>query len=148
MPREMPMTNAANTPGSPTQANVSIESMLGVKEKTLWQTLISSQAFWVTVALVVICVIMSIREPRFHSEDNFYNITRNFAFIGIMALGVTAVIITGGIDLSVGSIMGLTAVASGLVLEGGNPWYAAVAAGLTAGLAAGIVNGVTVAYVG
>ena len=52
---------------------------------------------------------MSIREPRFASEDNFYNITRNFAFIGIMALGLTAVIITGGIDLSVGSIMGLVA---------------------------------------
>jgi ribose transport system permease protein len=142
------MTDAANTPGSPTQANVSIESMLGVKEKTLWQTIVSSQAFWVTVALLVICVIMSIREPRFHSEDNFYNITRNFAFIGIMALGVTAVIITGGIDLSVGSIMGLTAVASGLVLEAGSPWYAAVAAGLAAGLAAGIVNGLLVAYVG
>src|SRR4051812_10898589 len=109
----------------PASANVSIESVLGVKEKGLWGALVASQAFWVTIALVVICVLMSIREPRFATEDNFYNITRNFAFIGIMALGLTAVIITGGIDLSVGSIMGLVAVAAGLTLEAQYPWWAA-----------------------
>ena len=50
-----------------------------------------------------------------------------------MALGMTAVIITGGIDLSVGSIMGLVGVVSGLILQAGNPWYVAVVAGLLAG---------------
>ncbi len=129
-------------------AGVSIESVLGVREKTLWQTLVSSQAFWVTIALIVICVLMSIREPRFATEDNFYNITRNFAFIGIMALGATVVIVTGGIDLSVGSIMGLVAVACGLTLEAGYPWYAAVGAGLGAGALAGAINGSLIAYVG
>src|SRR3954470_10030393 len=148
MPREAPMTDAANTPGSPTQANVSIESMLGVKEKTLWQTLVSSQAFWVTVALAVICVIMSIREPRFHSEENFYNITRNFAFVGIMALGMTAVIITGGIDLSVGSIIGVVGVAVGLVLQAEGTWWLACLVGLFTGLVCGAVNGVLISYVG
>jgi ribose transport system permease protein len=143
------MTDAANSPKAvPPQSGVAIESVLGVREKTLLQTLFASQAFWVTVALAVICVIMSIREPRFHSEENFYNITRNFAFIGIMALGLTAVIITGGIDLSVGSIMGLVAVSCGLTLEAGHPWYVAVAAGLSAGAVAGAINGFLVAYVG
>jgi ribose transport system permease protein len=132
----------------PASAHVSIESVLGVKEKSIWGVLVGSQAFWVTIALIVICVIMSIREPRFASEDNFYNITRNFAFIGIMALGLTAVIITGGIDLSVGSIMGLVAVASGLTLEGGYPWWAAVVIGLMAGGIVGAANGMLVAYVG
>ena len=47
---------------------------------------------------------MSWHQPAaFASVDNFYNITRNFAFIGIMAIGMTAVIVTGGIGLSVGS---------------------------------------------
>ena len=65
---------------------------------------------------------MSWLQPAsFATSENFYNITRNFSFIGIMALGMTAVIATGGIDLSVGSIMGLTAVASGLTLTGGYP---------------------------
>jgi ribose transport system permease protein len=142
-----PMNKQTPPPGGP-MANVSIESVLGVKEKTLWQTLIGSQAFWVTIALIIICAFMSIREPRFATEDNFYNITRNFAFIGIMALGATLVIITGGIDLSVGSVMGLVAVACGLALEGGYPWYVAVIAGLAAGAITGAINGGLIAYVG
>ena len=68
---------------------------------------------------------MSWIEPRFATEDNFYNITRNFAFIGIMALGMTPVIITGGIDLSVGSVMGVVAIVSGSVLLTQTPaWMA------------------------
>jgi ribose transport system permease protein len=148
------MTDAASArhkPGAvqePLTANVSIESVLGIQERSIWHRLVSSQAFWVTIALIVICIVMTFREPRFASEANFYNTTRNFAFIGIMALGMTAVIITGGIDLSVGSIMGLVAVACGLTLEAHYPWYVAVAAGLAAGAFAGIVNGVLIAYIG
>ncbi len=130
------------------EANVSIEAILGVRQKGLFGALFSSQAFWVAIALLVICVIMSINEPRFATEDNFYNITRNFAFIGIMALGLTAVIITGGIDLSVGSIMGLAAVASGLTLQAQYPWWAGILAGLTAGAVTGLINGLLIAYVG
>ena len=104
------------------QANVSIESVLGVQQHNFWQRITGSQAFWVTVALIIICIVMSWLQPAsFATPENFYNITRNFSFIGIMALGMTAVIATGGIDLSVGSIMGLTAVASGLTLEAGYP---------------------------
>ncbi len=92
------------------------QPILDTRDKTLVQTLIGSQAFWVTVALVIISVVMSVREPVFASQDNFFNITRNFAFIGIMALGMTPVIITGGIDLSVGSVMGVVAIVCGLIL--------------------------------
>ena len=73
-----------------------------------------------TVALVVIIGVMCYLQPdAFASRANFYNITRNFAFIGIMAIGMVAVIITGGIDLSVGSIMGLVGVVCGVLLRGG-----------------------------
>lgn len=139
--------DAPRTTAAPDDS-VTIDSAIGVREKSLWQAILSSQAFWVTIALAVICVGMSFYEPRFATEDNFFNITRNFAFIGIMALGLTAVIITGGIDLSVGSIMGLVAVASGLTLEAGYPWYLAIAAGLAAGAIAGAINGMLVAYLG
>src|SRR5271166_6964480 len=123
----------------PPQANVSIDSVLGVQQHTLWQRIVGAQAFWVTIALIIICVVMSWLEPAsFATSENFYNITRNFSFIGIMALGMTAVIATGGIDLSVGSIMGLVAVASGLTLEAGYPWWLAVIAGLGAGLVVGM----------
>ena len=74
-----------------------------------------------TVALAAICLVMGYLQPEsFATPENFYNITRNFSFIGIMALGMVAVIATGGIDLSVGSIMGLVAVVCGLVLQSGN----------------------------
>jgi ribose transport system permease protein len=133
----------------PPTANVSIESVLGLRAESPLQRLFASQAFWVAVALAVICAVMCYLQPdSFATPENFYNITRNFSFIGIMGLGMTVVIATGGIDLSVGSIMGLTAVASGLVLEAGYPWWAGVAVGLFAGLATGLINGLVIAYVG
>ena len=117
--------NAANTPPG---ADVSIESMLDIRQQNWRQRVAGAQSFWVTIALLVICVVMSFLQPAsFATPENFYNITRNFSFIGIMALGMTAVIATGGIDLSVGSIMGLVAVASGLTLETDYPWWLAVA---------------------
>jgi ribose transport system permease protein len=131
------------------QANVSIESVLDIQTHNFWQRFTGSQAFWVTVALIIICVVMSWLQPAsFATTENFYNTTRNFSFIGIMALGMTAVIATGGIDLSVGSIMGLTAVACGLVLEAGYPAWTAVIAGLLAGGAVGLINGIIIAYLG
>jgi ribose transport system permease protein len=133
---------------SPSNAagNVAIEGVLGIQEKTIFQAIFASQAFWVTIALAIICGFMTWYEPHFGSLENLYHITRNFAFIGIMALGMTVVIITGGIDLSVGSIMGVVAVASGLVLEAEFPWWLAIVAGLGAGLICGLVNGYLVAF--
>jgi ribose transport system permease protein len=131
------------------QAHVSIESVLDIQQHNFWQRFTGSQAFWVTVALLIICLVMSYLQPAsFATADNFYNTTRNFSFIGIIALGMTAVIATGGIDLSVGSIMGLTAVASGLTLEAGYPAWAAIAIGLAAGGVVGLINGLIIAYLG
>jgi len=139
--------NAANPP--PPQANVSIDAVLGVQQHSVWQRVVGAQAFWVTVALVIICLVMSWLQPAsFATPENFFNITRNFSFIGIMALGMTVVIATGGIDLSVGSIMGLTAVASGLTLEAGYPAWAAIGVGLAAGAITGLINGLVIAYAG
>jgi ribose transport system permease protein len=130
-------------------ANVGIDSVLDLQTQTPLQKLFGAQSFWVTVALLAMCAVMSYLQPAsFATPENFYNITRNFSFIGIMALGMTVVIATGGIDLSVGSIMGLTAVSCGLTLEAGYPWWAAVAVGLFAGFATGLINGVIIAYVG
>jgi ribose transport system permease protein len=138
---------SANAAKSPPSADVSIESMLDIRQQNWRQRVAGAQAFWVTVALLLICVVMSFLQPAsFATPENFYNITRNFSFIGIMALGMTAVIATGGIDLSVGSIMGLVAVASGLTLEAGYPGWAALLVGLGAGLLVGLVNGFIIAY--
>ena len=116
------------------------------RERGPLQALIASQAFWVTVALLLICVVMALISDAFLSTNNLFNTTRNFAFIGIMALGMTAVIITAGIDLSVGSVMGLSGVVTGLVLTNGYPLWAGIGAGLLTALACGACNGALIAY--
>lgn len=131
----------------PLQASVDIDEVTGLKERTALQRLLGSQPFWVLVALVAICLVMSWLQPdAFASLDNLFNITRNFAFIGIMALGMTAVILTGGIDLSVGSVMGLVGVVCGLILQAEQHWALAVLAGLATGALCGAVNGCLIAY--
>ncbi len=131
----------------PLQSSVEIDDVTGLKERTALQRLLGSQPFWVLVALLAICLVMSWLQPdAFASLDNLFNITRNFAFIGIMALGMTAVILTGGIDLSVGSVMGLVGVVCGLILQAEQHWALAVFAGLATGAACGAVNGALIAY--
>ncbi len=125
-----------------------ISDVAEIKEQTPLQRVFSSQAFWVTVALVVLYAGMAMYEVSFGTVDNFANMTRNFAPFGIMALGMTVVIITGGIDLSIGSIMGAVAIVTGLFLTWEYPWYVAFFMGLAAGLAFGAINGFFVAYVG
>ncbi len=78
----------------------------------------AKQTFWVFVAAVHrrlrIC-----RLPRRHlrHRQNLFNVTRNFAFVAIIALGMTAVIISGGIDLSVGSILCLVGMVVGMTMN-------------------------------
>ena len=116
------------------------------RERGLAAAVLTRQAFWVSVALALICLVMSQLSEVFATQDNFFNITRNFAFIGIMALGMTVVIITGGIDLSVGSVMALSGIITGLTLKAGYPLAAGVGAGMLTALACGAVNGVLIAY--
>jgi len=133
---------------TPEAGHAAISDVVETKEQGFRARILSSQPFWVTIALIVLVVVMSINEPTFGTTENAANVTRNFAPIGIMAMGMTVVIITGGIDLSVGSVMGLVAIVAGLFLTWHYPWYVAFTMGMIAGLACGVVNGVFVAYVG
>ena len=76
------------------EGHASIADVVGIKEQTLLQRMYSSQAFWVAVALFVLIVFMTWLEPSFGTVDNITNITRNFAPIAIMGLGMTVVLIT------------------------------------------------------
>ncbi len=153
MPREAPRVEVDDEfPEDKPQAAVissAIGDVSGMKERSLLERMFASQAFWVTMAVLAMCLVMSWLAPTaFATVENFYNITRNFAFIGIMALGMTVVIITGGIDLSVGSILGIVAIVAGLILQAGYAWWLAFAGGFAAGLVAGAINGALIAYVG
>ncbi|MER9401449.1 ABC transporter permease [Mesorhizobium sp. M0615] len=130
------------------ESHASIADVVGIVEQSAFQKLRTSQAFWVSVALFVLVVFMSMLEPSFGTAENATNITRNFAPIAIMGLGMTVVLITGGIDLSVGSVMGLVAIVAGVLLTAHHSWYVAFSAGLFAGIACGSFNGFFVAYIG
>ncbi len=109
--------------------------------------LLSRQIFWVFVAAVVAVTALSLATDTFATQRNLFNVTRNFAFVGIVALGMTAVIITGGIDLSVGSIVCLAGIMLGVVMNAGYSIWAGVGAALLTSLAIGALNGVLIAYV-
>jgi ribose transport system permease protein len=110
--------------------------------------LLSRQTFWVFVATVLAFVLLSLATDTFATQKNLFNVTRNFAFVAIVALGMTAVIITGGIDLSVGSVVCLTGMILGVVMNAGWSIWAGIAAALMSALAVGGINGVLIAYVG
>jgi ribose transport system permease protein len=71
----------------------------------------------ITLILVVLCAALAVTQPSFRSSSNFTNLTRQIAFLGIYSMGAAVVILTGGIDLSVGSMMGLVGVLLAMALK-------------------------------
>lgn len=115
---------------------------------TRWSALASSQVFWVVVATLVACVVLSFTTNSFATSQNLFNVTRNFAFVAIVALGMMAVIITGGIDLSVGSIIGVSGIVLSVVMHAGFSIWAGVGMALLTSVLVGLVNGYFIAYLG
>jgi ribose transport system permease protein len=132
---------------SPNFAERSLPSpLLRARRGAAAARLLASQAFWVTLATLIIILVMTGLSSAFSSYENFFNTTRNFAFIGIMALGQTVVIITAGIDLAVGSVMGLSGIVFGMLMGAGYSLALSAAACLLVALLCGAINGWLIAY--
>ncbi|HEY4322180.1 MAG TPA: ABC transporter permease [Gemmatimonadales bacterium] len=84
--------------------------------------------------------------PGFFSVANLVNIALSIAVTGILAVGMTAVMVTGGIDLGVGSVVALSGVAAALAAVHGAPILTALVAALGVGVLTGVVNGTLIAY--
>ncbi len=103
------------------------------------------------IALLLLCVVGVITGgERFASVDNLLTVLRLAAVIGVLAVGMTFVITAGGIDLSVGSVMGLATVWASTVatqtIAKDFHWIVIVGTALAVGVAAGLINGVIIAY--
>ncbi|GAB49798.1 ABC transporter permease [Mobilicoccus pelagius] len=99
------------------------------------------------VGLVLVCVVMFIATPAFLTVPNLLNVGVQAAVVAILAFGMTFVIITGGIDLSVGSVAALSSIAAGwLVASAGLPGPVALLAAPLVGLLTGLVSGAAIAY--
>lgn len=106
--------------------------------------LLRSREAGILVALALMVGLLSVASPEFRTADNLLNNARNLSFVGIVALGQAMVMITGGIDLSAGSIWGLTAVSTAALMAQGWPTPLAMGAGLGIAALFGLFNGLCV----
>ncbi len=137
-------------------ATETVQGFSNVRRTRFWQRgFLASQSAYVLVALVVLVLAMHFASPNFFTAGNVSNIVRNFSFIAIAALGMTLVIITGGIDLSVGSTMALSATVTSLTMHAlagaafypfpGSAMLVAILAGLGVAAVIGFANGIFIA---
>jgi ribose/xylose/arabinose/galactoside ABC-type transport system permease subunit len=106
------------------------------------------QKFGLLFVIIFLSLIMSIIKPVFMTSGNIVNVLRQVSMNGILAVGITFVILTGGIDLSVGAIVAVTSVISGRLLEEGHGFGMALSLGMTSALAFGLFNGILIALGG
>ena len=101
-----------------------------------------SREIGVLVALLVLCIVMSFASPYFLKPQNLFNVLRSVSTIGIMAIGMTMVIVSGGIDLSVGSVAAVSAMLTARLMTYHNvpPWISFIC-GMLLGLSLGATNG-------
>jgi ribose transport system permease protein len=99
------------------------------------------QRFGPLIGLAILCAVLGIFSDHFLTFDNLINVFRQSAVNALIALGQLLVIVTAGIDLSVGSVLGLSCVLAALMLKAGAPPAVALAASLAIGAALGAVNG-------
>jgi ribose transport system permease protein len=98
--------------------------------------------------LVLLWIVLSLATPSFASGNNIANLLRQGSMIAIMAVGQTFVIITGGIDLSVGAVVGFATVVVAMMINAGFPIWVAILVTLLVGVAIGMFHGFGIVRMG
>ncbi|MDR1147116.1 MAG: ribose ABC transporter permease [Spirochaetaceae bacterium] len=96
------------------------------------------------IALVLLVLVIGIASPQFRTVSNLLSLLRQASINGVIAFGMTCVILTGGIDISVGAILGLSAMLGAGFFKGGMPELLAIPLMLILGLGLGAINGTLV----
>lgn len=113
-----------------------------------WGSLIRRQELVVFLLLLLFGIVLSFSTTTFFTSTNLMNVALGFSWYAIAAFGATMVIIVGGIDLSVGSVMALAGIVSALALQSGVPLPVALVLGALCGALVGLVNGLLVGRTG
>jgi len=113
-------------------------------KRSIWREIVGQEEFGVFLILLVMMVFLTLYTDTFFTSTNIFNILRAFSWIAIAAFGQCMVIITGGIDLSTGSVMALSGLVSAMLLVAGVNIPLAVIGGLVAGLLVGVLNGLMI----
>ncbi|OHV78774.1 ABC transporter permease [Ensifer sp. LCM 4579] len=127
---------------------ITLDRAVGQRQQSWLGSILSSQTFWVLIAVIAACIFLSFATDTFATSRNLYNITRNFTFVAIIALGMTLVIITGGIDLSVGSVLCLCSMVLAVTMNAGYSLEVGIAVSIGTAMLIGAFNGVLIAYLG
>ncbi|MDL2398747.1 ABC transporter permease [Rhizobium mayense] len=127
---------------------ITLDQTIAHKQRSFLAAIFGSQTFWVMIAVILACIFLSFATSSFATPTNLYNITRNVTFVAIIALGMTLVIITGGIDLSVGSVLCLCSMVLAVVMHAGYGIVTGIVASVGTALVVGAFNGIMIAYVG
>jgi len=119
-------------------------------ERRFWQIFVKFRETGIIIFIVLLSVLVTLRNSAFLSADNFRDILLNISILIIVALAQTMVIITRGIDLSVGSMIGLTAMMVSYTVTGlpGMPVFLAIPLGMALGAVLGSLNGLIIAVGG
>ena len=113
-------------------------------QRNLLTRILRVREMGVFIALVILIVIMSFASPYFLNMQNIFNILRGMSTVGIMAIGMTMIIITGGIDLSIGSILAVSGMVTARILYHQFPPFIALIGGFGMGFLVGAANGVII----
>ncbi|AOS61051.1 ABC transporter permease [Actinoalloteichus hymeniacidonis] len=134
-------TKSVTPPDPPTEA----EKEAAARTAPFWQRALRARESGLVLVLLALLALLAIRTDSFVTLDNLVVVARQAALVVIIAVGVTFVIATGGIDLSVGSVVALTSVATGYwVIVADLPYIVAIPFALLTGLACGVLNGVLI----
>ena len=106
----------------------------------------SNQQAVVIAALVLICIVFSLLTNKFLQPTTFTNISKSAYYVAFMAIGVTFVIATGGIDLSIGTVAICSALIGGTFMEKGAPMFVVILIMLLVGGIFGLINGILVSH--
>ena len=100
----------------------------------------------IILTLIAMIIFFSVVTKSFLSAKNFANIARQISITGICSVGMTMVILTGGIDLSIGSVIGFTSAVAALMMSNGQPIILASVVSLALGVIIGVINATCINY--
>lgn len=116
--------------------------------RNAWERLVVDPTLGVISLLVIFSLIAAFAFPVFYAGNNIYNLVGSSITVMILAIGMTIVLISGGIDLSVGAVMALCAGTAASAIKFGAPLWVAFLCALLVGVIAGLLNGFLVTRVG
>jgi ribose/xylose/arabinose/galactoside ABC-type transport system permease subunit len=121
-----------------------VASIDTIEQDSLWRKIVHAQESGIFIALMILSLLIGFINPVFFKFANIMHILKTASYFFIPGIAITYVLIAAGLDLSIGSVLALGGVASGLALMAGVPIWLSIIIGIVVGMFAGFVNGIII----